>query len=212
MRETWIDALLPYATWQQRTRDLMEDGRGRAKAYATGNPVGAAEFRHEAIRRNELAVAGALSSLQIPEHLLKNTSGHYACDATQWPHDPVVSQTEVTVIAPDAVDSDVEDDLPFRPQCAGGALVAVLDRPVEEWDRRLVVHAVSSDERMLTVEHEGRVQTLTPQHPATDAFRGTRLGGPWRVTTPLGPSERCGDATSPPPDLLTLTVGVGCAR
>jgi hypothetical protein len=88
MRETWIDALLSYATWQQRTRDLMEDGKARAKAYATGNPAGAVEYRHEAVRRNEIAVAGVLSSLHIPEDELKRTWGHYACDATQWPRDP----------------------------------------------------------------------------------------------------------------------------
>ncbi len=88
MRETWIEALLPYATWQQRTRDLMEDGKVRAKAYATGNPVGAVQYRHEAVRRNEIAVAGVLSELHIPEDELKRTWGHYACDATQWPRDP----------------------------------------------------------------------------------------------------------------------------
>ena len=88
MRETWINALLPYATWQHRARDLVEDGRTHAKAYATGNPVGAVEYRHEAVRRNEIAVAGVLSELNIPEDELKRTWGHYACDATQWPRDP----------------------------------------------------------------------------------------------------------------------------
>ena len=56
LREMWIDALLPYATWQQRMRDLVHDGQARAKAYATGNPAGAAEYHHEAVRRNEIAV------------------------------------------------------------------------------------------------------------------------------------------------------------
>jgi hypothetical protein len=89
MRETWIDALLPYATWQQRARNLDEDGKARAKAYATGNPTGVAQYHHEAVRRNEIAVAGVLSELQNAEHLLKNAWGHYTCDATQWPRDPL---------------------------------------------------------------------------------------------------------------------------
>ena len=88
LRETWIDALLPYATWQQRMRDLVADGTARAKAYATGNPAGAAEYHHEAVLRNELAVGGMLSSMHIVEDELRNVQGHYACDATQWPRDP----------------------------------------------------------------------------------------------------------------------------
>jgi hypothetical protein len=88
MRETWIDALLPYATWQQRTRDLMEGGKARAKAYATGNSAGAAEYLHEAVRRNENAVGGMLSSMHIVEDELRNVQGHYACEAAQWPRDP----------------------------------------------------------------------------------------------------------------------------
>ncbi len=88
MRETWINALLPYATWQQRARNLVEDGQARAKAYATGNPTGVAQHRQDAVRRNEIAVAGVLSELNIPEDQLKRIWGHYACDATQWPRDP----------------------------------------------------------------------------------------------------------------------------
>jgi hypothetical protein len=88
LREMWIDALLPYATWQQRMRDLVEDGKARAKAYATGNPAGAAEYHHEAIRRNEIAVGGMLSSMHITEDELRIVQGHYACDASQWPRDP----------------------------------------------------------------------------------------------------------------------------
>ena len=89
MREMWIDALLPYAMWQHRTGDLEEDGKARARTYATGNPIGIAEYHHEAVRRNEIAVAGVLSSLHIPEDQLKRVWGHYACDATQWPRDPL---------------------------------------------------------------------------------------------------------------------------
>jgi hypothetical protein len=88
LREMWIDALLPYATWQQRMRDLAEDGRARVKAYATGNPAGAAEYRHEAVGRNEIAVGGMLGSMHIVEDELRIVQGHYASDATQWPRDP----------------------------------------------------------------------------------------------------------------------------
>lgn len=88
MRETWIAAVLPYATWQQRARNLDEDGKARAKAYATGNPTGVAQYHHEAVRRNEIAVGGMLSSMHIVEDELRNVQGHYACDATQWPRDP----------------------------------------------------------------------------------------------------------------------------
>jgi hypothetical protein len=87
-REAWINALLPYATWQHRARNLEEDGKARATAYATGNPTGVAQHRQDAVRRNEIAVAGVLSELHIPEDQLKRIWGHYACDATQWPRDP----------------------------------------------------------------------------------------------------------------------------
>jgi hypothetical protein len=88
LREKWIDALLPYVTWQHRMRELAEDGKARAKAYATGNPAGAAQYHHDAVRRNELAVAGMLSSMHITEDELRIVQGHYACDETQWPRDP----------------------------------------------------------------------------------------------------------------------------
>jgi hypothetical protein len=89
MRATWIDALLPYWPWQRRSRDLVADGTARAKAYATGNPAGVAQYHHEAVRRNEIAVGGMLSSMHIIEDELRNVQGHYACDETQWPRDPV---------------------------------------------------------------------------------------------------------------------------
>jgi len=88
MRETWINVLLPYATWQQRARNLEEDGKARVKAYATGNPTGLAQHHQDAVRRNEIAVAVVLSELHIPEDQIKRVWGHYACDATQWPRDP----------------------------------------------------------------------------------------------------------------------------
>lgn len=88
LRERWIDALLPYATWQQRMRDLVADGTARAKAYATGNPAGVAEYHQEAVSRNETAVGGMLSSMRIVEDELRNVQGHYACEEAQWPRDP----------------------------------------------------------------------------------------------------------------------------
>jgi len=88
LRERWIDALLPYAMWQHRMRDLEEDGKARAKAYATGNPAGVTQHHHDAVRRNENAVAGMLSSMHIVEDELRIVQGHYACDETQWPRDP----------------------------------------------------------------------------------------------------------------------------
>jgi len=88
LREMWIAALLPFATAQQRVRDLAADGTARAKAYATGTPAGAAEYRQEGVKRNELAVGGMLSSMHITEDELRNMQGHYACEAAQWPRDP----------------------------------------------------------------------------------------------------------------------------
>jgi len=88
VRETWIDALLPYTLWQRRMRDLEEDGRARAKAYATGNPTGAAEYRHEAVKRTEIAVASMMGPLAIMENQIRIVQGRYVCDPAQWPHDP----------------------------------------------------------------------------------------------------------------------------
>ena len=88
LREMWIAALLPFATAQQRMRDLAADGEARAKAYAKGTAAGAAQYSHEAVSRNELAVGGMLSSMHITEDELRRVQGHYACEEAQWPRDP----------------------------------------------------------------------------------------------------------------------------
>jgi hypothetical protein len=159
-----------------------------------------------------LATEPPLGSQQAPwSAYVPATDTTFTLTVTQWPHKPKVSQTAVTVFTTMQSGEGAEDEIPFQLQCTGRALNGTLDRPLDGWDARLTVTKVASDEsRVLMVEHEGLADTLTPEHPTTDAFGGTHLGGYWYVSTPLPSGERCGDPTAPPPDLITMTVGVAC--
>lgn len=142
---------------------------------------------------------------------IPSTDTTFTLTVTRWPHTPQVSQTAVTVFGAAQPGEGAEDEIPFELQCADRSLKGISDRPLDGWDAHLTVTTVASDEsRALQVEHEGRADTLTPGHPTTDVFGGTHLVGQWYVSTPLLSGERCGDPTAPPPDLVTVTVGVGC--
>jgi len=167
LREMWIDALLPYATWQQRMRDQAHDGHARANAYATGNPVGAAQYRHEAVRRNEIAVAGVLSELHIPEDQLKNTWGHYACDATQWPRDPQTPDIPNQIWA---IYMRTVSGAGYRlvmQGCNAGHYTAVVIPPVSD----------GSQGRAFCTDETGVVRVATDGNPATCISRGSDWRG-----------------------------------
>ena len=130
---------------------------------------------------------------------------------TRWPYsNPQVSETEVIVYR---TPPPVREPVAFQMQCEGTSLVGVLPRPATQWDPKIRLETVASDgSREITIEHEGRSATLTSSAASSNAFQGTPMGGAWKVTTPLGPNERCGDPAAGPPARIILTTRLMCAR
>lgn len=131
----------------------------------------------------------------------------------RWPRKPKVSETEVTVY-PFTRTQVSDDELPFRLSCEDGILTGILDRPLSEWDSKLVVVGTvgSDDARDLTVQHDGHSVTLTADMPSTTAFQGTPVAGIWRLSAPLLTAERCGSPAAAPPALIILTAQLSCSR
>ena len=130
---------------------------------------------------------------------------------SRWPYpNPRVSETEVVVYrTPPAA----REAIAFQLQCVGENLVGALARPASEWDPKLRLETVASNgARAIVVEHEGRSATLTASAPSSDTFQGTPMAGAWKVTTPLGANERCGDPAAAPPARIILTAHLMCAR
>ncbi|MGH9687851.1 MAG: hypothetical protein ACRD5K_12250 [Candidatus Acidiferrales bacterium] len=166
VRETWIDALLPYATWQQRTRDLADDGKARAKAYATGNPVGVTEYGHEAVERTEIAVAGILGPLAIMENEIRNVRGRYICDPAEWPHDPNFPKAPTALQMTFTQVSQAGYRLDF--EGCGASHYSALAVPPE---------SDGSQGRAFCMDESGLVRVSPDGNAATCVSRGSRWGG-----------------------------------
>ena len=131
---------------------------------------------------------------------------------SRWPYqNPQVSETEVVVHRTPPL---VREPIAVQMQCeAGNSLVGTLSRPATQWDPRIRLETVASDgARQLTVEHEARTATLTKAAPSSNALQGTTMAGTWKVTTPLGANERCGDPAAAPPARIILNATFMCAR
>lgn len=130
---------------------------------------------------------------------------------TRWPYpNPQVSETEVRVHRTPPV---VSERIVFSMKCEGNSLAGILPRPETEWDPRIRLETVAADgAREITVEHEGRSATLTASALRSSAFQGTPMAGTWKVTTPLGANERCGDPVAGPPARILLTTQLMCAK
>lgn len=134
----------------------------------------------------------------------------FTLTAKRWPHRPAVSETEVRV---HQMAAPVRELIAFQMTCEGTSLVGLLPRPATEWDRKIRLETISSDgKREMTVEHEGRSATLSPAEPSTRTFQGAAMAGMWKLTTPLGMNERCGDPAAPPPARLILITHFVCDR
>ena len=120
------------------------------------------------------------------------------------------ASTSVTVYPAGGIGTN---NMVFNPTCAGKALTAVVNRPATEWDPRIRVKRVSSDQgRNLTIAHEGRTATLTTAAPSTTAFDGTSIAGTWNLTAPLQVNEQCSDPKAPPLTLVRLTHHIVCSK
>jgi hypothetical protein len=130
---------------------------------------------------------------------------------TRWPYpNPQVSETEVIVHRTPPL---VSEPIAFQMQCEGNSLVGILPRPATQWDPKIRLDTVASDgSREVTVEHEGRSATLAASAPSSSVFQGAPMAGTWKVITPLGASERCGDPAAAPPARIILTARLMCAR
>jgi len=130
---------------------------------------------------------------------------------TRWPYsNPQVSETEVIVYRTPPL---VREPVAFQMQCEDNSLVGILPRPATQWDPKIRLETVASDgSREITIEHEGRSATLAASTLSSNAFQGTPMAGAWKVTTPLGPNERCGDPAAAPPARIILTTHLMCMR
>ena len=134
----------------------------------------------------------------------------FTLQVRRWPYNPKVSETEVRVHQTPA---PVREPIAFTMTCEGDRLLAILPRPATDWDSKIRLETVASDgSRDMTVEHEGRSATLTASAPTTSAFQGAPMAGTWKLTTPLRPTERCGDPAAAPPARIILTTQFVCAR
>ena len=123
---------------------------------------------------------------------------------------PKSRETEATVYTRIA-DEPQSSEIAFMTPCQGGRIIATAERPLEEWDPRLRVGRVeTSEERDVTLSHEGRQATLTAREPGTQVFDGTQLAGTWTLAIPLLPNESCDGTGSLPPDLFIVTAQLRC--
>ena len=135
----------------------------------------------------------------------------FTLQVKRWPYpNPAVSETEVRVHQTPA---PARESIAFQMNCEGSNLIGNLSRPATHWDSRIQLETVAADgSREITVEHEGRTATLTASMSSSSAFQGAPMAGTWKLTTPLGPNERCGDPAAGPPARIILTTRFMCAR
>jgi hypothetical protein len=134
----------------------------------------------------------------------------FKLQVTRWPYNPKVSETEVIV---HQIQAPVTESIAFTMSCEGDRLIAILPRPATDWDPKIRLETVASDgSREMTVEHEARSAMLTTSAPSTNAFHGATMAGPWKLTTLLGSTERCGDPRAAPPARIILTTRSVCPR
>jgi hypothetical protein len=88
IREMWIDARVPSESWLKRVWTVTENGQTRAKAFATGNPVGMHQYRSGDAKRTEPWVGSKMATVQKQEAAYKRAHGRYSCDVGDFANDP----------------------------------------------------------------------------------------------------------------------------
>lgn len=151
-------------------------------------------------------------SSQSDESYVPTTTTQFILTVEPLLGKPKSRETEATVYTGIAGEPQ-PSEIAFMPPCQRGGVVATAERPLAEWDPRLTVGWVeTNEERDLTLSHEGRQATLTAGQPGTQAFDGTQLAGTWSLVIPLLPSESCDGTGDLPPDLFIVTAHVRCGN
>jgi hypothetical protein len=103
------------------------------------------------------------------------------------------------------------DEITVSVKCEGNLLRgSLVDRLPVAFDARLKVTTLETGaDRELSITHEGREARISPEKPSTTVFDGTSPAGPWAVSAPLLPGEKCGSAPEPPHRFI-LSAGTRC--
>jgi hypothetical protein len=109
---------------------------------------------------------------------------------------------------------EMDQPLTFRSKCIGNLVVAQQDLRPQDWDSKITIESMTSNEdREVTIEHDGKRATLTPQNPASAVFSGSRMVGSWRISLPLKSGETCtGDTPPGGLDQIAFTPSLYCGN
>jgi len=83
VRREWIDAVVPYASWQLRTQQLIVEGRSRAKAYVADSAAALREYRRAHVSQAESIVGSTMMALQTAEVEFRKSHDHYSCELAE---------------------------------------------------------------------------------------------------------------------------------
>ena len=84
VRARCIDTVVPYATWQIRTQQLIVDGRARAKAYIADSAAALREYRRGHVAQAESTIGPTMLALQEAEIEFRKSHDHYTCDLAEF--------------------------------------------------------------------------------------------------------------------------------
>jgi hypothetical protein len=84
VRRQWIDAVVPYASWQLRTQQLVVDGRSRAEGYKADSAAAWRDYRRTHAAQAESTLGATMAALQEAEAAFKKTNGRYTCDFSDF--------------------------------------------------------------------------------------------------------------------------------
>jgi hypothetical protein len=84
MRAQWIDIVVPYASWQTRSQQLMAEGQSRARAYKADSSTALREYRRGRAAQAESAIGLTLISLRQEEEEFHRNRGRYTCDLSDF--------------------------------------------------------------------------------------------------------------------------------
>lgn len=84
VRKQWMDTIVPYASWQLRTEQLVVDGRSRAEGYKADSAAALREYRRAHSAQAESTLGATMTSLQEAEAAFQKTNGRYTCEITDF--------------------------------------------------------------------------------------------------------------------------------
>lgn len=84
LRAQWIDALVPYVSWQMRAQQLVVEGQARAKAYMADSAAAWRDYRRGHVKQAESTVATTLLALREQEIAFQKDHAHYTCEIADF--------------------------------------------------------------------------------------------------------------------------------